>query len=94
MKILITGVAGFLGSHLAERLIRMNHRVVGVDNMLTGYKDNIPKNVDFFNFDCCDLKKDKNTSAVIIQFYRHIQTFLKLNCKKFKFMQYRIKVKI
>ena len=56
-KILVTGVAGFLGSHLAEKLSGMNHKVVGVDNMLGGYKDNVPKNIDFFNFDCCDLKK-------------------------------------
>ena len=56
-KILVTGAAGFLGSHLAEKLSGMNHKVVGVDNMLGGYKDNVPKNIDFFNFDCCDLKK-------------------------------------
>ena len=56
-KILVTGVAGFLGSHLAEKLSGMHHKVVGVDNMLGGYKDNVPKNIDFFNFDCCDLKK-------------------------------------
>ena len=56
-KILITGVAGFLGSHLAEKLSAMNNKVVGVDNMLGGYKDNVPKNIDFFNLDCCDLKK-------------------------------------
>ena len=56
-KILITGAAGFLGSHLAEKLSELNHKVVGVDNMLGGYKDNVPKNIDFFNFDCCDLKK-------------------------------------
>ena len=56
-KILVTGVAGFLGSHLAEKLSEMGHKVVGVDNMIGGYKDNVPKNIDFFNFDCCDLKK-------------------------------------
>ena len=56
-KILVTGVAGFLGSHLAEKLAKMNHKVVGVDNMIGGYKDNIPKNINFFKFDCCDLKK-------------------------------------
>ena len=58
-KILVTGVAGFLGSHLAERLAEMKYKVIGVDNMLGGYKDNIPKKVDFFNFDCCDLNKMK-----------------------------------
>ena len=34
MKILVTGVAGFLGSHLAERLANMKHEVIGVDNMI------------------------------------------------------------
>ena len=56
-KILVTGVAGFLGSHLAEKLSELNHEVIGVDNMSGGYKDNIPKKVKFFNFDCCDLKR-------------------------------------
>ncbi len=56
-RILITGVAGFLGSHLAEKLSEKNHQVVGVDNMVGGYRDNIPKNIKFFEFDCCDLDK-------------------------------------
>jgi UDP-glucose 4-epimerase len=59
INILVTGVAGFLGSHLAEQLAKMQHNVVGVDNMSGGYKDNIPKNVTFYNFDCCDLEKMK-----------------------------------
>ena len=57
MKILITGVAGFLGSHLSEKLAELGHEVVGVDNMTGGYKDNIPKNINFFNLDCCNLQK-------------------------------------
>ena len=56
-KILVTGVAGFLGSHLAEKLSNIGHEVIGVDNMIGGYEDNVPKNINFFNFDCCDLKK-------------------------------------
>ena len=35
-KILITGVAGFLGSHLAEKLAEMGHQIIGIDNMLGG----------------------------------------------------------
>ncbi len=58
-KILITGVAGFLGSHLAEKLSSMNHEVVGIDNMLGGYRDNVPKNIEFHEIDCCDLQKAK-----------------------------------
>jgi UDP-glucose 4-epimerase len=56
-KILVTGVAGFLGSHLAEKLFNMNHEVIGIDNMVGGYKDNVPKNIQFYNIDCCDLNK-------------------------------------
>ena len=41
MRILITGVAGFLGSHLCDRLIADGHRVVGLDNFVTGSADNI-----------------------------------------------------
>jgi UDP-glucose 4-epimerase len=56
-KILVTGAAGFLGSHLAEKLANMGHEVIGIDNMIGGYEDNIPKNIVFNKIDCCDLKK-------------------------------------
>ena len=52
-KILVTGVAGFLGSHLAEKLSALNHEVIGVDNMSGGYKDNVPKNIEFINYFPC-----------------------------------------
>src|SRR5512141_812533 len=41
MRILISGVAGFLGSHLADYLIGAGHEVIGVDNLVTGYQKNI-----------------------------------------------------
>jgi dTDP-glucose 4,6-dehydratase len=41
MRILITGAAGFLGSHLVDRLISEGHQVVGLDNFITGSPDNI-----------------------------------------------------
>ncbi|HVG46004.1 MAG TPA: UDP-glucuronic acid decarboxylase family protein [Longimicrobium sp.] len=41
MRILITGAAGFLGSHLADRFLAEGHRVVGMDNFITGHPDNI-----------------------------------------------------
>ena len=56
-KILITGVAGFLGSHLAEKLFQLNYDVIGVDNMSSGYEDNIPKEITFYKSDCCDFNK-------------------------------------
>jgi len=41
MKVLVTGAAGFLGSHLTEELIRNGHEVVGLDNYFTGTPENI-----------------------------------------------------
>ncbi len=41
MKVLITGAAGFLGSHLSERFLADGHSVVGLDNFVTGHPDNI-----------------------------------------------------
>ncbi len=41
MRILITGAAGFLGSHLCERLLHDGHEVVGMDNFITGSPENI-----------------------------------------------------
>ncbi|MBN1563182.1 MAG: SDR family oxidoreductase [Anaerolineae bacterium] len=41
MRILLTGAAGFLGSHLCDRLLAEGHSVIGMDNLLTGNIDNI-----------------------------------------------------
>lgn len=41
MRVLITGAAGFLGSHLCDRFIAEGHTVVGMDNLITGSMDNI-----------------------------------------------------
>ncbi|MCA9928659.1 MAG: SDR family oxidoreductase [Anaerolineales bacterium] len=41
MRVLITGAAGFLGSHLCDRFISEGHTVVGMDNLITGNMDNL-----------------------------------------------------
>ena len=40
-RVLITGAAGFLGSHLCDRFIKEGYRVVGMDNLITGDLKNI-----------------------------------------------------
>ncbi len=52
MKILITGIGGFLGSHLADKLLRLGHEVVGVDNLIGGAESNIPLGVPWAHSDC------------------------------------------
>ncbi|HEV2290618.1 MAG TPA: UDP-glucuronic acid decarboxylase family protein [Gemmatimonadales bacterium] len=41
MRVLITGAAGFLGSHLTDRFLAEGHEVIGMDNLLTGSMDNL-----------------------------------------------------
>ena len=56
MKILITGVAGFIGSNLADLLIKNNFDVVGIDNLSYGVSEQIPKGVVFHQEDIRDKK--------------------------------------
>ena len=55
MNVFISGIAGFLGSHLADAFLARGDRVVGVDNLIGGYRDNVPKGAMFANVDCNDL---------------------------------------
>jgi UDP-glucose 4-epimerase len=56
-KIFISGVAGFLGSHLADAFLADGHEVVGIDNLIGGYLDNVPRGVEFHQVDCNDLPR-------------------------------------
>ena len=57
MKIFITGIAGFLGSHLADRMLALGHEVLGNDTLIGGYRDNVPKKAKLYVVDCCDVEK-------------------------------------
>ena len=51
MKVLVTGGAGFIGSHIADRLILEGHEVVVVDNLSTGKRKNLNRNARFYKTD-------------------------------------------
>ena len=52
LRVFITGVAGFLGSHLADSLLNKGNDVIGCDNLIGGYLDNVSKDVEFYQYDC------------------------------------------
>ena len=57
--IFISGIAGFLGSHLAEWALSKGYRVAGCDNLSSGRKENVPKGAEFYKYDLHDLEKNK-----------------------------------
>ena len=57
--IFISGIAGFLGSHLAEWALSKGYRVAGCDNLSAGRKENVPEGAEFYQYDLHDLKKNK-----------------------------------
>lgn len=50
-KILVTGGAGFIGSHVVEAFLAEGHEVAVFDNLSTGVTENVPENVQFFEGD-------------------------------------------
>ena len=54
-KVFITGIAGFLGSHLAKKMHELGWSVSGNDNFLGADRTNLLPFVEFFEADCCDL---------------------------------------
>ena len=87
MRVLVAGAAGFLGSHLSERLVADGYDVIGLDNLYTGYKSNIQnlfsaKNFQFIEKDVtepfnCDVQRIFNLAcpASPIHYQKHpVQT--------------------
>ncbi|CAN5491267.1 SDR family oxidoreductase [soil metagenome] len=53
----ISGVAGFLGSHVADYFLERGHRVIGCDNLFGGEMANVPSAVEFHRLDCNEVAK-------------------------------------
>jgi UDP-glucose 4-epimerase len=69
MKILVTGICGYIGSITSQLLLHQGHEIIGVDNLSTGFKQNLSKDIEFHQIDVNDHEKltplIKNTDAVI-----------------------------
>ena len=61
MRILITGGAGFIGSHIADACVAMGHEVMVLDNLSSGKKENVPPQARFV---LCDVTSDTAVEAV------------------------------
>lgn len=55
-KFLVTGGAGFIGSHLVDRLIKEGNSVAVIDNLSTGKRENLNSEAIFYDIDVCDSK--------------------------------------
>lgn len=57
MKIIVTGGAGFIGSHVADAYVKTGHNVVVIDNLATGFRKNLNPKAKFYKADIRDRKK-------------------------------------
>jgi len=64
MRILVTGGAGFIGSHLCERLLDLGHDVICLDNLFTGRRDNVAHLIDRSGF---ELIRHDITDPILLQ---------------------------
>ena len=54
LKIMITGGAGFIGSHLTDKLASLNFELVVVDNLISGHQSNVGSSARFYDVDITD----------------------------------------
>ena len=71
LRILVTGGAGFIGSHVVDALIAEGHQVVVVDDLSSGKEENINPKARFYRMDICDPKLKKVFAEEKIEWVNH-----------------------
>lgn len=85
MKVLVTGGAGFIGSHIAEYFAEAGHTVRILDNLVTGFLRNVPqyKNIEFVRGDICDSSTiEKAVSGMNYVFHEAALVSVPLSCER------------
>jgi UDP-glucose 4-epimerase len=83
MRMLVTGGAGFIGSHIANRLLEEGHPVLVIDNLRSGSRSNVPASADFLELDIRDAGLTDAIAAFRPQGIVHCaaQIDVRLSCK-------------
>lgn len=76
MKVLCTGIGGFLGSHIAQCLLKEGHKVVGIDSLEGGTEENVPQGAHFSEMDICD-------EMAVDKLFYHFQPDAVIHCAAF-----------
>jgi UDP-glucose 4-epimerase len=77
MKVLITGIAGFMGSHLADDMIKKGYEVTGIDNLIGGLESNVPVAAKF-------VKGDLKNLEFIKKYFKDIDTVIHSACTAYE----------
>jgi UDP-glucose 4-epimerase len=83
MKILITGVAGLLGSNLATYILNKGHEVIGIDNLSGGQLDFVDPRVIFYQCDLCDTDTVSKAFAHFPQIVFHLAAYAAVSMSPF-----------
>src|SRR5688572_8754836 len=67
--IVVTGAAGFIGSNLCRALLEREYRVIAIDNLSAGTRENLPEGVDFRHVDICDEDLERHFEGASVVFH-------------------------
>jgi len=79
-KVIVTGNAGFVGSHLTDKLLSLGYQVVGIDDLSSGFLEYLPQNNPNFTFIQCDIS-DWNSLSKYFHYFKDVDTIFHVAAK-------------